>query len=161
MPKLKKLTDLIDEIDSDFKKIGGRIFITHTLVTKIKTGAESPIVTSGNIRVPNGLYQKLCEELIHHGIVKDRYRIEETYLLTKAANGEWSVSSGDDNHSTVKRNLPLSQMTELKKISTQINKVDPQFQTNGGRIFITPTRIYRLKNKMEVDFKLVNKSRDK
>lgn len=165
MPLLKTLTELINEIDSDFKKNGGRIFINQNTVSKIKKGSESPILLSSDQNIQNiskpGPYQKLCDELIQQGLTSDRYRTEETYLITMTSNGEWSMSLGDNNLSTVKRNLTLSIMPELKKISLQINKIDSQFQTNGGRIFVTPKRIYRLKNKIEVDFKFENKSRDK
>jgi hypothetical protein len=165
MPMLKILTDLINEIDSEFKKNGGRIFINQSTVSKIKKGSESPILLSSDLNKHNitkpGPYQKLCDELIKQDVNQDRFRTEETYLITKTSNGEWSMSSGDNNLSTVKKNLTLSKMPELKKLTLEINKFDLQFKTNGGRIFVTPTRIYRIKNKIEVEFKFENKSRDK
>ena len=41
MPELKRLTLLINELDNDFNKKGGRIFITPKLVYKIKKGTET------------------------------------------------------------------------------------------------------------------------
>ena len=61
--------------------------------------------------------------------------------------------TGDDNHSGIKKNLNLAMMPLLKNLANIINKADSQFQTNGGRIFITPSRVYRIKNKIEIDFK--------
>lgn len=83
----------------------------------------------------------------------DRYRTEETYILTKAPNGEWSMSSSHENHSGTKKILNIAKMPQLKLIATKLNKVDSKFQSNGGRVFITPTRIYRLNNKIEVEIK--------
>lgn len=155
MPFLKKLTDLIDELDSEVKKEGGRIFISENLVYKIKKGTQSPILVTENTQEKaSGRYRKLCDEIIEYGLEKDRYRTEETYLLTKAANGEWSMSSSHENHSGTKKILNLAKMPQLKLVAAKINKVDSKFQLNGGRIFITPIRIYRLNNKIEVDFKL-------
>lgn len=155
MPNLKKMTDMIDEIDSDIKKEGGRIFISENLVYKIKKGTQSPlIVAESSEERASGRYRKVCDEIIEHGLERDRYRTEETYMLTKAANGEWSMSSSHENHSGTKKSLNLSKMPQLKLLATKLNKLDSKFQLNGGRIFITPTRIYRLNNKIEVDFKV-------
>ena len=75
-------------------------------------------------------------------------------MLTKAANGEWSMSSSHENHSGMKKNLHLTKMPQLKLVAIKLNKLDSKFQLNGGRIFIAPTRIYRLNNKIEIDFKI-------
>lgn len=152
MPLLKKLTDLIDEMDSEIHKKGGRVFITENLVYKITKGSESPIVSNFDSRA-SGAYRKLCDEIIDRGLDRDRYRTEETYMLTKDARGEWSMTISHENHSGTKKTLNLAEMPQLKALATKINKSDSQFQTNGGRIFITPTRIYRLKNKIEMNFK--------
>lgn len=155
MPFLKKLTDLIDELDSEVKKEGGRIFISENLVYKIKKGTQTSIFVNKNSDDKTaGRYRILCNEIIEHGLERDRYRTEETYLLTKAANGEWSMSSSHENHSGTKKTLNLTKMPQLKMVAAKINKVDSKFQLNGGRIFITPTRVYRLNNKIEVDFKI-------
>ena len=158
MPALYKLTILLDEIDPEIKKDGGRIFITEELVYKIKKGTQTPVLLNNPEKEKKkktfAPYQKLCEEIIEHGLEKDRYRTEETYQLTRAASGEWSMTIGDENHSGIKKIITLNKMPLLKAIAFKINKIDPQFQLNGGRIFITPTRIYRLKNKIEVDLKI-------
>lgn len=154
MPNLKKMTDMIDELDPDIKKEGGRIFISESLVYKIKKGTQSPlIVAEDSEERASGRYRKLCDEIIEHGLERDRYRTEETYMLTKAANGEWSMSSSHENHSGTKKILNLAKMPQLKLLATKLNKLDSKFNLNGGRIFITPTRVYRLNNKIEVDFK--------
>lgn len=155
MPMLKKLTDLIDERDSEIKKKGGRIFITEILVSKITRGTEQPILFSKtSIEKDKARNQKLCDEIIEHGLERDRYRTEETYILTKAPNGEWSMTSSHENHSGTKKILNLTKMPQLKILANKLNKLDPKFQLNGGRIFITPTRVYRLNNKVEIDFKV-------
>lgn len=152
MPVLKKLTDLIDELDSEIKKKGGRIFITESVVTKIKKGTETSVLVEEK-KTKLAVYQKLCDEITSKGLERDRYRTEETYMLTKAANGEWSMSTSHENHSGTKTILDLAKMPLLKALAIKINRADPQFQSNGGRIFITPARIYKLKNKIEQDFK--------
>ncbi len=152
MPFTTKMTSLINELDADFNKKGGRIFITENLVSKIKKGTETPIIIESKTNaIP--IYQKLCEEIIEHGLEKDRYRSEETYMLTKSTNGEWSMSSSHENHSGQKKILDLSKMPQLKRLSLKINKLDSKFNINGGRIFITPFRIYRINNKVEINFK--------
>ncbi|MDO9184313.1 MAG: hypothetical protein Q7U04_18000 [Bacteriovorax sp.] len=157
MPALKNLTNLINELDFDFNKKGGRIFITENLVYKIKKGTQTPIIFNDSPIINNSnihsLTQKLCIELQEHGLLKDRYRTEETYMLAKTANGEWSTNTGHENHSGIKTILLLAKMPLLKMLASKINKEDSQFQSNGGRIFITPTRIYRIKNKVEINFK--------
>jgi hypothetical protein len=157
MPSFKKITDSIDEMDPEFKKIGGRIFITENLVYKIKKGTEYPLLYDDSPEISNNCFDKLCEEISSHGHEKDRYRTEETYIISKAANGEWSMSSTHENLSGTKKTFNLTQMPQLKIIATKINKIDPAFQANGGRIFITPTRIYRIKNKIELDFNFKSK----
>jgi hypothetical protein len=155
MPSLKKLTDAIDEIDSEFKKIGGRIFITGNLVYKIKKGTEYPLFYDDiNASKTQSRYAKLCEEFSGLGHEKDRHRTEETYIVTKTANAEWSISFTHENLSATKKVLNLAHMPQLKILATKIIKLDSAFQANGGRIFITPTRIYRIKNKIEMDYKL-------
>lgn len=155
MPKLKKLTDLIVEYDNEIQKKGGRIFITENLVYKMTKGSKHPIIF-GQIsqleRKPRNL--ELCEEIIVHGLGKDRFRVEETYILTKTANGEWSMSSSHENHSGIKKILSIDKMPLLKILSSKLNKQDAKFQKNGGRIFITPSRVYRVSNKVEIEFKL-------
>jgi hypothetical protein len=152
MPFLKELIDLIEELDPEVQKKGGRIFITETLVLKMKKGTEIPILYIKNKGEAKN--QKLCEEMLAHGLERDRYRTEETYMLSKTANGEWSMTTSHENHSGAKIILNLGNMPLLKNLATKLARLDPQFQSNGGRIFITPTRIYRLKNKVELDFKL-------
>lgn len=155
MPNLKKMIDIIDELDSDIKKEGGRLFISESLVYKIKKGTQSPLIVADDSKErASGRYRKLCDEIIEHGLERDRYRTEETYVLTKAANGEWSMSSSHENHSGMKKNLHLTKMPQLKLVAIKLNKLDSKFQLNGGRIFIAPTRIYRLNNKIEIDFKI-------
>lgn len=155
MPNLKIMIDMIDELDSDIKKEGGRVFISETLVYKIKKGTQSPlIVTDNSEERASGKYRKLCDEIIEYGLERDRYRTEETYMLTKAANGEWSMTSSHENHSGTKVSLNLAKMPQLKSLSIKLGKLDPKFQVNGGRVFITPTRVYRLNNKIEVDLKV-------
>lgn len=154
MPNLKMMTDKIDELDSEIKKEGGRIFISESLVYKIKKGTQSPLLVAENSEEKaSGRYRKLCDEIIEYGLEKDRYRTEETYMLTKAANGEWSMSSSHENLSGTKKILNIAKMPQLKLLATKLNKADSKFQSNGGRVFITPTRIYRLNNKIEVEIK--------
>jgi len=155
MPNLKKMTDMIDDLDPEIKKEGGRVFISEQLVYKIKKGTHSPLLVSDNSQErASGRYRKLCDELIGYGLEQDRYRTEETYMLTKAANGEWSMSSSHENHSGTKTILNLKDLPQLKVLAAKLGKVDSKFQSNGGRVFITPTRIYRLNNKIEVEIKL-------
>lgn len=148
MPFLKKLTALIDELDPEIQKEGGRIFITENLVYKIKKGTQHTLLFHGPDLMPR--YQKLCEEIMEHGLVKDRYRPEETYILTRTASGEWSMTSSHENLSGTKKLLNLAKMPLLKLLASKLGKSDPQFQSNGGRIFVTATRIYRVKNKIEI-----------
>lgn len=148
MPFLKKLTALIDELDAEIQKEGGRIFITENLVYKIKKGTQHTLLFQAPSLLPR--YQKLCDEIMEHGLVKDRYRPEETYILSRTASGEWSMSSSHENHSGTKKILNLAKMPLLKSLAMKLGKSDPQFQSNGGRIFVTATRIYRVKNKIEI-----------
>ena len=150
MPALLQLTQLINEKDPDVE----RVFITELLVYKIKKGTQSTLFSVHADLEPSGPFQKLCEEIASHGLEKDRYRDEETYILTKTAKGEWSMSSSHENHSGIKKVLIIDKMPLLKNVAQKINRQDPQFQTNGGRIFITSTRVYRLKNKVELDYKI-------
>lgn len=150
LPALKRLTDAIDEIDP----LPGRFFISEYLVYKIKKGTQTPLISYENNDKVDGRYRKLCDEMIEYGLERDRYRTEETYMLTKTAGNEWSMTSSHENHSGTKTILDLKKMPQLKLIASKISKVDPKFQTNGGRLFITPTRIYRLNNKVEVQLKL-------
>jgi hypothetical protein len=152
-PSLKKLIDFIDDVDSEIKKKGGRIFITKNQVTKIIKGCETPILVSEN-KNTIGKFSMLCLEIVNHGLENNRYRTEETYMLTKSASGEWSMNIGHDNHSGIKKILNIKAMPLLEALTNKINKIDPQFHSNGGRIFITPSRVYRIKNKFELDFKL-------
>jgi hypothetical protein len=154
MPNLKIMTDQIDELDSEIKKDGGRVFISENLVYKIKKGTQSPLLVAENAdEKVAGKYRKLCDEIIEYGLEKDRFRTEETYMLTKAPNGEWSMSSSHENHSGTKRVLNLAKMPQLKILAIKLNKADPKFHTNGGRVFITPNRIYRLNNKIEIELR--------
>ncbi|MDD4972844.1 MAG: hypothetical protein PHY93_00755 [Bacteriovorax sp.] len=156
MPILLKLTNSIDELDPEFQKKGGRIFITESLVYKIKKGTEYPLLLNDSPVEKNesctNRYQNVCEEFLNHGHVKDRHRVEETYIISKTPNGEWSISSNHINHSGKKKTFNLAQMPHLKRLANKINKSDPVFESNGGRVFITPTRVYRIKNKIEIDF---------
>lgn len=155
MPNLKIMIDMIDQIDPEIKSVGGRIFITETLVYKIKKGSQSPLIVAETIKDKSTeRYRKLCDEIIVHGLERDRYRTEETYMLTKTSNGEWSMSSSHENHSGTKKNINLAKMPLLKILAVKLNKLDSKFQLNGGRIFVTPNRIYRLNNKIESDFKI-------
>lgn len=158
MPYLKKLTLLIDERDEEINKKGGRIFITENLIYKLKKGTEYPIftMTSSSLKTDSApaRHQALCEEISEHGYGPDRFRVEETYLVTKSSSGEWSMSSTHENLSAKKTILNLAKMPNLKALANKLNKIDSAFQINGGRIFITPTRIYRIKNKIEIDFKI-------
>lgn len=155
MPNLKILTDMIDEHDFSIKTKGGIIFISETLVYKIKKGTQTPLFVTEDPkeRIP-GRNQKLCDEMVSLGLTRDRHRVEETYILSKSANGEWSTTSSHENHSGTKKILNLAKMPELKILASSLNKIDIKFQLNGGRVFITPNRIYRLSNKLEVDFKI-------
>lgn len=150
MPALLKLTKMIIEKDPEAE----RIFITESLVYKIKKGTQTTLFSALSELVSSGQFQKLCEEIAAHGIEKDRHRDEETYLLIRSPKGEWSITFSHENHSGTKKVLLLESMPLLKSAVLKIYKQDPPLQTNGGRIFITPTRIYRLKNKIEVNYKI-------
>jgi len=154
MPALKKLTDQLDELDDEIKKEGGRIFISEFLVYKIKKGTQTTLIVYENTEKVDGKYRKLCDEMIANGLERDRYRTEETYMLTKTAGNEWSLTSSHENHSGTKIILDLKKMPQLKTVASKINQADPKFQINGGRVFITPRRIYRLNNKIEVVLKV-------
>ena len=156
MPKLKLLTDLIDELDPEITRMGGRIFITETITYKIKRGTEYPIVINKKSLDDTAKsfqkYNKLCVEILNHGIEKDRFRVEETYIISKSSKGIWSASTNHTNLSGKDIIINLSKMPNLKLFANKLNKHDPAFETNGGRIFITPSRVYRIKNKIELDF---------
>lgn len=154
MPALKKLTDAIDETDSEIKREGGRIFVREFLAYKIKKGTQTTLLHFENNETVDGKYRKLCDEMIAYGLSRDRYRTEETYMLTKTPANEWSLTTAHENHSGTKTILDLKKMPLLKTVAAKINKSDSKFLTNGGRIFITPTRIYRLNNKVEIVLKL-------
>lgn len=154
MPALKQLTDELDSLDDEIKKDGGRIFISEFLVYKIKKGTQTPLLVFENTEKVDGRYRKLCDEMIEHGLERDRYRTEETYMLTKTAGNEWSVTTSHENHSGTKIILDLKTMPQLKLFASKLGKADPKFQSNGGRVFITPKRIYRLNNKIEVVLKI-------
>ena len=154
MPALKELTDMLDDIDEEIKNDGGRIFISEFLVYKIKKGTTTPLLVYENIEKQEGKYRKLCDEIIEQGLERDRFRTEETYMLTKNSGTEWSMTNSHENHSVTKTILDLKKMPQLRSIALKLLKIDSKFQINGGRIFITPTRIYRLNNKIEVIIKL-------
>lgn len=155
MPALLELTQIIDASDPEFAKFGGRIFINDKLVFKIVKGTSYPILISENQSLKKtGKYQKICNELLRLGFEKDRFRVEETYMLCRTPKGEWSITSGHANHSGTITILTLDEMPEMKSLAASLNKVDLKFKSNGGRIFITPMRIYRLQNKVEIDYKL-------
>lgn len=154
MPTLVKLIELIESLDDEIKKDGGRIFISEYLTYKIKKGAQTPIIVYENTERQEGKFRKICDEMIQAGLERDRYRTEETYMLSKNAKTEWSSTKSHENYSGTKIILDLNKMPQLKLIASKIMKADPKFQINGGRIFITPTRIYRLNNKVEMVFKL-------
>lgn len=151
MPELKKLTQHLDTIDSVFKKEGGRIFISEYLVFQIKKGTEYPMVSELPVLDKNQKYSKVIEELLNIGHERDRFRIEETYLLTKSPKGEWSATTNHENFAGKKIVLDLLKMPNFKSLSIKINKYDSLFESHGGRIFITPTRVYRIKNQVEID----------
>jgi hypothetical protein len=153
MPSLKILTDLLDEEHSEFKKSGGRIFITENLVYQIKRGTEYALYKEQDPVEQNSKYGKIITELVAHGLERDRFRTEETYLVTKSPRGEWSASTNHINHSGKKILLDLTEMTNFKILAIKINKADPSFESNGGRIFISPNRVYRIKNQLEMDFR--------
>lgn len=158
MPSLKKLTDAIDQLDPEFRKLGGRIFITENLVYKMKRGTEYPLISTEpqieKSELSTGPYRKICEEILANGHERDRFRTEETYIISKTSNEEWSMSSTHENHSGKKKIFNLTKMPQLKALAIKLNKQDPLFESNGGRIFITPNRVYRIKNKIEIDFSL-------
>lgn len=154
MPAFKELTNILDELDKEIKKEGGRIFISEYLVYKIKKGTQTPLLVYKNTERIEGKYRKICDEIIEQGLERDRYRTEETYMLSKNSGTEWSMTTSHENHRAIKTILDLKKMPELKIVVSKIAKIDSKFQTNGGRIFITPTRIYRLSNKIEVIFKV-------
>lgn len=124
MPALKQLLEQIDELDKEIKKEGGRIFISEYLVYKIKKGAQTPLITFENNEKVDGKYRKLCDEIIDQGIERDRYRTEETYMLTRTPGNEWSVTTSHENHSGAKIILDLKKMPELKMVASKINKAD-------------------------------------
>jgi hypothetical protein len=154
MPALVKLIESIEEMDKEIRKEGGRVFISEYLAYKIKKGTHTPLLTYENNERLEGKYRKLCDEMIDSGLVRDRYRTEETYMLSKNTTTEWSMVTSDENHSGTKIVLDLKKMPEFRAIAAKVVRQDPKLQSNGGRIFITPTRIYRLNNKIEVIFKL-------
>ncbi len=154
MPALKKLTDMLDDLDHEIKKDGGRIFINEYLTYKIKKGTQTNLLVYENTEKLDGRFRKLCDEIIETGLERDRYRTEETYMLTKTRGNEWSITTSHENHSGTKTILDLKTMPLLKVLASKINKIDSKFQENGGRIFITPKRIYRLNNKVEIVFKI-------
>lgn len=154
MPALKQLTDLLDSLDKEIKKEGGRIFISEYHAYKIIKGTQTSIVVYENTEKQNGKHRKLCDEIIEHELARDRFRTEETYMLSKNSGHEWSITTGHDNHSGIKTILDLKKMPLLNLVISKILKIDPKFQKNGGRIFITPTRIYRLNNSIEVILKI-------
>lgn len=154
MPALKMLTDFLDDLDAELKKEGGRVFIREFLAYKIRKGTQTTLLSYESLEKLDGKYRKLCDEMIENGLERDRYRTEETYMLTKTPGNEWSITTTHENHSATKAVLDLTRIPLLKTVASQINKLDSKFQTNGGRIFITPKRIYRLKNKIEVVLKI-------
>lgn len=154
MPALKNLTDLLNEKDEDLKKYGGRIFLKDYIVDTIKKGTQTCLLSFENTETIDGPYRKLCDEIIANGVEKDRFRIEETYLIVKTPAHEWSVTTTHENHSASKIVFDFKKMPLLKSLALKIGKIDPKFQSNGGRIFITPKRIYRLNNKIETVLKI-------
>lgn len=155
MPILKKLTDSIDELDLDFKKKGGRVFITENLVYKIIKGTSYPIISTDMPTFKTvARFKDLCDEILTIGQARDRYRSDETYIISKTSNGEWFMTISHENLSAKKILLNLEKMPQLKIMANKINKLDSSFLSNGGRLFITLTRIYRIKNKVEIDFKI-------
>jgi len=153
MPALKELTESLEELDKEIKKDGGRVFISEYLAYKIKKGTQTILLVYENNEKQDGRYRKLCDEMIEHGLERDRFRTEETYMITKTGK-EWSMSIGHENHSGKKIFLDLKQMPQFKIVASKIMKIDPKFQLNGGRLFITPTKIYRLNNKVEMILKI-------
>lgn len=154
MPALKQLIDQLEFLDAEIRTDGGRIFISESLVYKIKKGTQTPLLVYENIAKSEEKYRRLCDEMTEFGLEKDRYRAEETYMLTKTAGHEWSMTTSHQNHSGTKIVLDLKKMPQLALVASKINKADPKFHSNGGRIFITPGRIYRLNNKIEVVLKI-------
>ncbi len=154
MPALKKLTESLDELDDELKKEGGRVFVREFLAFKIKKGTQKSLIIYENTERIDGKYRTLCNEMIGSELKRDRYRTEETYILTKTPGNEWSMTTTHENLSATKIVLDLTKMPLLKMIAAKINKIDSKFQNNGGRIFITPKRIYRLNNKVEIVLKL-------
>lgn len=64
------------------------------------------------------------------------------------------MSASHANRSGTKTCISLEKTPLLKLLATKLSKLDVKFQLNGGRVFITPWRIYRLNNKIEVDLKV-------
>lgn len=101
-----------------------------------------------------GKYRKICDELIKNGHEKDRFRIEATYIISKSTKGVWFVSINHTNYTGKEIIFNLSKMPNLKPLADKINKADAVFAVNGGRIFLTPNRVSRIKNKIENDLKI-------
>jgi len=154
MPAFKQLTEQLDALDDEIKREGGRLFLSEYLVFKLKKGTQTTLIAYENTDKLEGKFRKLCDEMIEYGLERDRYRTEETYMLTKSPGNEWSVTTSHENHSGTKIILDLKKLPQLKLLAAKINKADPKFQTNGGRIFITPKRLYRLNNKIEILLKI-------
>jgi hypothetical protein len=114
MPALKTLTAHLDELDDELKEEGGRVFIREFLAYKIKKGTQTPLLVYNNTEKLDGQYRKLCDEIIENGLERDRYRTEETYMLTKTAGNEWSITTTHENHSATKVVLDLKKMPLLK-----------------------------------------------
>jgi hypothetical protein len=160
MASLLRLITLIESVDRDFKKDGGRIFITENQVFKRIRGSEhtilnsalstDPDVTHGqNKLMPN---TKICDEINSLGINYDRHRAEATFLLVRSKSGSWSISSSHENLSKTSTNLILDKMPLLQSVLKKIVNQDSKLKINGGRIFITEKRIYRINNKCEIDY---------
>lgn len=155
MSALKDLTDNIDEARPEITIKGGRIFITERQVYRIKKGIKYPIDLMPMAKTNKASlkrFQKVCNELIECGHVRDCYRSEETYIISKSTKGIWFVSVKHTSYKGKEIFFQLSEMPNLRMLANKINKQDPIFEVNGGRIFITPTRVFRIKNKIEYDY---------
>lgn len=153
MPNLKILTDYILENDSEINIKETIIFVTKDMIFKVKKGSIYPYKLfeyhpTEKIELDQK-FRSLCDELAALENTRDQTRIEETYVVSKDNNGLWFRSGNISKNGSYKKNFNLDAMPCLKALSDILNKQDSIFRTNGGRIFITSTKIYRVRNSIE------------
>ena len=158
MPNLKELTDYILELDSDLDVKETIIYISKDSVYKVKRGSIYPYKFDQKDETEQTLgkqkFRKLCDELTKLGNTRDLTRNEETYVVSKDNNGLWFRSGNIEKVGRYKKNFNLEDMPNLKILANTLNKQDLVFRSNGGRVFITPTRIYRVKLNIEINVQL-------